>query len=163
MVTRKQRNAKLRSASGQAGAVEWKEKAMKDNNCIFCKIANGEIPSRTVYENEMFRVILDNGPATEGHSLVLPKDHYADLFEIPADVAAEAVKTAQKAAVILKDKLGADGLNIVQNNGETAGQTVHHFHIHVIPRYRNDGQRILWVPGQPSAEQLDKTLEKIVK
>ena len=65
--------------------------------------------------------------------------------------------------MILKDKLGADGLNIVQNNGETAGQTVHHFHIHVIPRYRNDGQRILWVPGQPSAEQLDKTLEKIVK
>ena len=106
---------------------------MKDHNCIFCKIANGEIPSRTVYENDLFRVILDNGPATEGHALVLPKEHYSNLFDIPADVAAQAMITAQKAAVLLKDKLGADGLNLVQNNGETAGQTVHHFHIHVIP------------------------------
>ena len=135
---------------------------MKDNNCIFCKIANGEIPSRTVYENDMFRVILDNGPATEGHALVLPKDHYADLFEIPQETAAEAIKTAQTAAKILKDKLNADGLNIVQNNGETAGQTVHHFHIHVIPRYKNDGQRILWRPNQPTAEELDGVLQKIL-
>ena len=78
---------------------------MKDNNCIFCKIANGEIPTRTVYENEQFRVILDNGPATEGHALVLPKDHYADLFEIPQETAAEAIKTAQTVARLLKDKL----------------------------------------------------------
>lgn len=109
---------------------------MKDNNCIFCKIANGEIPSRTIYENDLFRVILDNGPATEGHALVLPKDHYANLFEIPADTAAEAMKTAQTVAAMLKEKLHADGLNLVQNNGETAGQTVHHFHMHIIPRYK---------------------------
>ena len=68
---------------------------MKNDNCIFCKIANGDIPSRTIYENEKFRVILDNGPATEGHALVLPKEHFADLFEIPADLAADAMKTAQ--------------------------------------------------------------------
>ena len=68
---------------------------MKDHNCIFCKIANGEIPSRTVYENDLFRVILDNGPATEGHALVLPKEHYSNLFDIPADVAAQAMITAQ--------------------------------------------------------------------
>ena len=135
---------------------------MKYNNCIFCKIANGEIPTRTVYENEQFRVILDNGPATEGHALVLPKDHYADLFEIPQETAAEAIKTAQTVARLLKDKLHADGLNIVQNNGETAGQTVHHFHIHVIPRYKNDGQKILWRPNEPTAEELDKVLEKIL-
>ena len=135
---------------------------MKDSNCIFCKIANGEIPSRTVYENEKFRVILDLGPATAGHALVLPKEHFADLFEIPADWAADAMKTAKEAAELIKGKLQADGLNIVQNNGETAGQTVHHFHIHVIPRYKNDGQKILWRPNEPTAEELDKVLEKIL-
>jgi histidine triad (HIT) family protein len=134
---------------------------MKDNNCIFCKIANGEIPSRTIYENDLFRVILDNGPATEGHALVLPKDHYANLFEIPADTAAEAMKTAQTVAAMLKEKLHADGLNLVQNNGETAGQTVHHFHMHIIPRYKGDGQNILWKPGHPSDQELDAVLSRI--
>ena len=134
---------------------------MKNDNCIFCKIANGEIPSRTICENEKFRVILDNGPATEGHALVLPKEHFADLFEIPADWAAEAMKTAQVTAELLKEKLGADGLNIVQNNGEAAGQTVRHFHIHIIPRYKGDGQNILWKPGHPSDGELDAVLGKI--
>ena len=134
---------------------------MKDNNCIFCKIANGDIPSRTIYENDLFRVILDNGPATDGHALVLPKDHYANLFEIPADTAAEAMKTAQTAAAMLKEKLHADGLNLVQNNGETAGQTVHHFHMHIIPRYKGDGQNILWKPGHPSDQELDAVLGRI--
>ena len=135
---------------------------MKDNNCIFCKIANGEIPSRTICENEKFRVILDNGPATEGHALVLPKEHFADLFEIPEDWASEAMKTAKIAAELLKEKLGADGLNIVQNNGETAGQTVRHFHIHIIPRYKGDGQNILWRPGHPSDAELDRICKKIL-
>ena len=134
---------------------------MKDNNCIFCKIANGEIPSRTVLENGKFRVILDLGPATAGHALVLPKEHFADLFEIPADWAKEAMETAQEAAALIKDKLQADGLNIVQNNGETAGQTVPHFHIHIIPRYKGDGQNILWNPGNPSGAELDEVLKKI--
>ena len=135
---------------------------MRDNNCIFCKIANGDIPSRTIYENEKFRVILDNGPATDGHALVLPKEHFANLFEIPQDWAAEAAKTAKEAAMLLKDKLGAEGVNIVQNNGELAGQTVPHYHVHVIPRYKNDGQRILWNPGSPSAEELDAVLADLV-
>ena len=134
---------------------------MKDNNCIFCKIANGDIPSRTIYENDLFRVILDNGPATDGHALVLPKDHYINLFEIPADTAAEAMKTAQTVAAMLKEKLHADGLNLVQNNGETAGQTVHHFHMHIIPRYKGDGQNILWKPGHPSDQELDAVLARI--
>ena len=135
---------------------------LKDNNCIFCKIANGDIPSRTIYENEKFREILDNGPATEGHALVLPKEHFADLFEIPADWASEAMKTAQTAAGLLKGKLGADGLNIVQNNGEAAGQTVHHFHMHIIPRYKGDGQNILWKPGHPTDAELDEICKKIL-
>lgn len=124
------------------------------SDCIFCKIANGEIPSNTIYEDEKFRVILDLGPATKGHALVLPKEHYADLFEIPEDTLAEAAKVAKKVAANIKEKLGCDGLNLVQNNGETAGQTVMHFHLHIIPRYKNDGQNILWKPQSPSADEL---------
>ncbi|WP_026492861.1 MULTISPECIES: HIT family protein [unclassified Butyrivibrio] len=132
---------------------------MKDSNCIFCKLANGEIPTNSIYEDEKFNVILDNGPATKGHCLILPKDHYANLFELPEDTAAEAMKLAKKLAAKLKDKLSADGLNLVQNNGAAAGQTVHHFHLHIIPRYENDGQHILWKPTEPSAEELKELCE----
>ncbi len=130
-------------------------------NCIFCKIANGEIPTNTIYEDENFRVILDNGPATKGHALVLPKSHYADLFEIPEDVAAGAVKVAKKVAGTMKEKLSCDGLNLVQNNGEAAGQTVMHFHLHIIPRYKDDGQHILWKPTSLSAEVLEEIRKTI--
>ncbi len=136
---------------------------MKDPNCIFCKIANGEIPSRTLYEDEKFRVIMDLGPATRGHSLILPKDHYANLYEIPEDLAADAAKLAKKLAVRMTEKLGADGFNIIQNNNEAAGQTVPHYHVHLIPRYQNDGQHILWKPGQLPAEEMDEILETILK
>lgn len=132
---------------------------MKDNNCIFCKIANGEIPSRTLEENDMFKVVLDVGPAAKGHALILPKDHYRNLFDLPEETAAEAIKMAKKMAVKMKDKLNCDGVNIVQNNEETAGQTVFHFHMHVIPRYKDDGQVIGWKPGQPSGEELDAIVE----
>ena len=134
---------------------------MRDENCIFCKIANGEIPSRTLYEDDHFRVILDLGPATKGHALILPKNHYADLFALPEDEAAEAAKLAKKMGAKLVEKLHADGLNVVQNNGETAGQTVKHFHIHLIPRYVNDGQHILWNPGKMSDEELDSVAETV--
>ncbi|MBP3198079.1 MAG: HIT family protein [Butyrivibrio sp.] len=131
-------------------------------DCIFCKIANGEIPSNTIFEDENFRVILDNGPATKGHALVLPKKHYADLFEIPEETLAGAVKTAKKVAANMKDKLGCDGLNLVQNNGAAAGQTVMHFHLHIIPRYENDGQSILWKPTSPTPEELMAVKETIL-
>ena len=90
---------------------------MRDESCIFCKIANGEIPSRTILEDDLFRVILDNGPATKGHALVLPKDHYENLFAMPDDLLEKASLTAKKAAVLMREKLGIDGLNLVQNNG----------------------------------------------
>ncbi|MBO6196950.1 MAG: HIT family protein [Butyrivibrio sp.] len=131
-------------------------------NCIFCKIAAGEIPSNTIYEDDSFRVILDLGPATKGHALVLPKNHYADLFEIPEDVLADAAKVAKKVAGTMKEKLSCDGLNLVQNNGEAAGQTVMHFHLHIIPRYKNDGQHILWKPTSPSPEELTAIKDTIV-
>ena len=135
---------------------------MKDPNCIFCKIANGEIPSRTLYEDEKFRVIMDLGPATRGHSLILPKEHYANLYEIPEDLAADAAKLAKKLAIRMTEKLGADGFNIIQNNNEAAGQTVPHYHVHLIPRYQNDGQHILWDPGEMPAEEMDEILNTIL-
>ena len=134
---------------------------MKDSNCIFCKIANGEIPSRTIEENDMFKVVLDVAPATKGHALILPKDHYRNLYDLPEEVAAEAFKMAKKIALKMKEKLGCDGVNIVQNNEETAGQTVFHFHMHVIPRYKDDGQTIGWKAGQPTAEEMDAVLEAL--
>ena len=135
---------------------------MKDSNCIFCKIANGEIPSTTLYEDEDFRVILDLGPATRGHALLLPKDHYKDLFDLEDEVAAKALVRAKRIAGRLQKAVGADGMNLVQNNGEAAGQTVFHFHMHLIPRYQDDGQKIGWKPGEPSAEELEEIRNKII-
>lgn len=128
---------------------------MVKEDCIFCKIANGSIPSKTIYEDEKFRVILDLGPATKGHALILPKEHYADIYEIPEETIGDAMKLAKKMAGLMTDKLGCDGFNVVQNNGEAAGQTVKHFHIHLIPRYKDDGQHILWEPGEVSQDELE--------
>ena len=132
---------------------------MKDDSCIFCKLANGDIPTNSIYEDERFNVILDAGPATRGHCLILPKDHARDLYELPEETAAEAMKLAKRLAVRLRERLSCDGLNVVQNNGSVAGQTVLHYHLHLIPRYENDGQHILWQPTKPSAEELTKLCE----
>ncbi|MCH5249769.1 MAG: HIT family protein [Lachnospiraceae bacterium] len=129
---------------------------MKEDNCIFCKIANGEIPSKTLYEDEKFRVILDLGPAAKGHALILPKNHYANLYELPDEVASNVMLLAKKMASQMTDRLSCDGFNLVQNNGEVAGQTVFHFHMHLIPRYKDDGQKIGWKPGKPSQEELEE-------
>ncbi len=136
---------------------------MKKNDCIFCKLANGDIPTNSIYEDDRFNVILDNGPATRGHALILPKDHADNLFELPDDTAAEAMKLAKKLGKEITDKLGAQGLNLVQNNGAVAGQTVNHFHLHLIPRYDGDGQHILWKPTSPSSEELASVKEVLTK
>ena len=134
---------------------------MREENCIFCRIANGEIPSNTLYEDEGYRVILDLGPATRGHALILPKEHYADLYELPDKKCEEVLKIAKKMAGRMKERLGCTGLNVVQNNGESAGQTVRHFHMHLIPRY-DDGSRIVaWTPGKPSEEELAQVRDTI--
>lgn len=131
-------------------------------DCIFCKIAKGDIPSTTLYEDEMFRVILDLGPATRGHALILPKEHAANLFELPEATAAESMKLAKKMATKMKTALKADGFNLVQNNGAAAGQTVDHFHLHLIPRYEGDGQEILWKPGETTPEDMAE-VKKLVE
>ena len=127
-------------------------------NCIFCKIAAGEIPSATLYEDEDFRVILDLGPAAKGHSLILPKYHAANLYELPDDLAGKAMVLAKKIGAKLTDGLGCDGLNVVQNNGEAAGQTVHHFHMHLIPRFDKDGIGMGWKPGTLTEEAKEDLL-----
>lgn len=133
---------------------------MKDD-CIFCKLANHVFETNMIYEDDDFTVILDAGPATKGHALILPKEHYANLYEIPDGLLQKAAVLAKKVVTALTEKLNADGYNIVQNNGETAGQTVFHFHIHLIPRYQDDGQLIGWKPGKPSAEELKALAEQI--
>jgi len=135
---------------------------MRDDNCIFCKLANGVFPTNTLYEDEEFRVILDLGPATRGHALILPKDHYKNLYELPDETAGKVMMLAKKMAIRMTDKLQADGFNLVQNNNEVAGQTVFHFHMHLIPRYHDDGQKINWVPQEPSAEELTAIKDAIV-
>ena len=135
---------------------------MRDDNCIFCKIANGEIPSKTLYEDERFRVILDLGPATKGHALILPKEHFANLYELPEETAGEVMKLAKKMMATITERLGCEGFNLVQNNGDLAGQTVFHFHMHMIPRYRADGQKIGWRPQEATQEELEEIKNIIV-
>lgn len=132
-----------------------------DDNCIFCKLANGVFPTNKIYEDNDFAVILDASPANYGHSLIIPKKHFADIFDIDEETAAKVIPLAGKIAKALKDELGCDGVNIVQNNGTAAGQTVFHFHVHVIPRYDNDGCNIGWPQKTPDAADQQALAEKL--
>ena len=125
---------------------------MKDD-CIFCKLANGVFETNKIYEDDDFTAILDAGPANRGHALIIPKEHYANIYELPEDIAGKAFVLAKKLAANMTEKLGCDGFNIVQNNGEAAGQTVFHFHMHLIPRFKGDGAMIQWKPGKPTDEE----------
>jgi histidine triad (HIT) family protein len=118
------------------------------NNCIFCKIIAGEIPSATIYEDEDFKVIMDISPAAKGHAVILPKRHCATLFELDDTTAGKALTVARKVAAAIKEEFQCDGINLLQNNGEAAGQTVFHFHIHLIPRYKSDAVNISWPQGK---------------
>ncbi|MCI9271901.1 MAG: HIT family protein [Dorea sp.] len=136
---------------------------MKEEGCIFCKIANGEIPSATLYEDEDFRVILDLGPAAKGHALILPKEHYPNLYELPDELAEKAVLLAKKMITKMKKALNCDGFNVVQNNGAPAGQTVFHFHMHLIPRYEGDHAGFGWNTGELNAADREEILTKMRK
>lgn len=134
---------------------------MKKDNCIFCKLANGEIPSNTLYEDEKVRVIFDLGPASMGHVLILPKAHYDDIFEMEPQEGAAIFAAAVKLAPALKEAVNCDGMNILQNNGEIAGQTVFHFHMHMIPRYHDDRIKIGWTPGKINEEEVKQIIARI--
>ncbi len=132
------------------------------DNCIFCKIANGVIPSNTLYEDEDFRVILDIEPATKGHALILPKKHFANLCELPDEYAGKVFVVAKNMAEKMQKALEFDGLNVLQNNGGAAGQTVFHFHMHLIPRYDNDNAG-LDMSGKKAADyDLSEVAAKII-
>ncbi len=111
---------------------------MKDENCIFCKILEGSIPSTTVYEDADFKAILDVNPAARGHVIILPKNHAKNLFELSDEDASKVMVVAKKIATAVKKTYNCDGVNVLQNNGRAAGQTVFHLHVHVIPRFEGD-------------------------
>ena len=110
---------------------------MIKEDCLFCKIAKGEIHSATVYEDSHFTVILDVNPATKGHCLIIPKEHFDNIYDLDGETAGKLFALATCIARSMRDALKCDGLNLIQNNGEVAGQTVFHFHMHLIPRYEN--------------------------
>ena len=134
---------------------------MRDETCIFCKIANGEIPSATVYEDPDFRVILDLGPASEGHALILPKNHFKDVCDLDEETAAKVLPLAAKIGAAMKKSLGCAGFDLVQNNGKEAGQTVFHFHVHVIPRYEGGPSIAAWECQPANADKLAQIAEQI--
>lgn len=136
---------------------------MRKENCIFCKIIAGEIPSNTIYEDEDFKVIMDIAPATKGHALILPKNHFDNIYDIDPEVLAKAVKVAQKVIKHATKVLGCEGYNLLQNNGEVAGQTVFHFHMHLIPRYENmDNDKLLKCePQEVPGEEVKKIADAI--
>lgn len=136
---------------------------MKDENCIFCKLANGDIPTATVYEDEYLRAIMDAAPANKGHIIILPKSHAANIYELEDEYVSRAFVLAKKLAVALKKLTGCDSVNILQNNGEAAGQTVFHFHVHVIPRFKNDDCTIVWKPTSYEDGEASEVAKKIAE
>lgn len=130
-------------------------------DCIFCKIANGEIPSATVYEDDQVRVILDLGPAAKGHALVLPKEHFKDSTEASEALLGHVMAVGAAVGEAEMRAFGADGFNLIQNNGEAAGQSVFHLHLHVIPRRAGDKAVGLWKPGTTTPEEMQETAAAI--
>lgn len=129
---------------------------MKKDDCIFCKLANGDIPTNSIYEDDVVKVIFDASPAAPGHILILPKNHFDDVYSMDDETAAHVFKVAVKLSKAYRKALDFDGLNIVQNNGEAAGQTVFHFHMHLIPRYQNakNNDILMWSHENFSDEEM---------
>lgn len=134
---------------------------MKKDDCIFCKLANGDIPTNSIYEDEVVKVIFDASPAAPGHILILPKNHYDDIYSMDDETAAHVFKVAVKLSKAYRKALDFDGLNIVQNNGEAAGQTVFHLHIHVIPRFNDDKVNFSYESLSPATEDVVAMAKKI--
>ena len=120
---------------------------MRDDNCIFCKITSGQIPSYTLYEDDDFKAIMDISPASKGHVILITKEHYKNLFELDDAVASRALVIAKKIATELAKELNFDGFNLLQNNEAIAGQPIFHFHIHLIPRYKDASVQFKTTPG----------------
>ncbi len=134
---------------------------MSDPDCIFCKIVAGELPAETIYEDEATVAFMDINPGTRGHALVIPRHHARNLLEITAEDLQAAILTARTLAARMTDRLGADGVNIINSCGEAAWQTVFHFHLHVIPRYVDDPLQLPWRPAPGDAEEIAAAAEQL--
>ncbi|PWA11801.1 HIT family protein [Pueribacillus theae] len=135
-----------------------------NENCIFCKIIAGEIPSAKVYENEHVLAFLDISQVTEGHTLVIPKNHEENVYELSEESAKHVFQAVPKIANAIKEKFNPIGMNLLQNNGEAAGQTVFHYHVHLLPRYgKDDGFGLVWKThhDEYTPEKLQEMAEKI--
>ncbi|HEY7836885.1 MAG TPA: HIT family protein [Solirubrobacteraceae bacterium] len=134
---------------------------MSDPDCIFCKILAGELPAKIVDEDERTIAFMDIAPATRGHALVIPREHSRDLLDIaPQDLQA-SVAAAQRLTGRARERLGADGVNLLNSCGAAAWQTVFHFHIHVIPRYDGDPLRLPWVPSPGDPEEIAAAAQEL--
>ena len=131
------------------------------SNCIFCKIIGGDFPSSVIYEDEDFKAIMDISPASRGHVIILSKKHFENLFELEDDVAGKVLIVARRIALAMKEELKCDGINLLQNNGEAAGQSVFHIHFHLIPRYKDDKLHLTWTPGKYEDGEAAELAKKI--
>jgi len=134
---------------------------MADPDCLFCKIVAGEIPSTRVDEDERTVAFMDINPATRGHLLVIPREHSTDLLDVPHEDLEACARMAQKLAKKAKDRLGADGVNLLNSAGSAAWQTVYHFHMHVIPRYEDDPLRLPWQPQEGDTDEIAAAAEEL--
>ena len=136
---------------------------IKDDKCIFCKIIEKSIPSKVLFENDKNLAFLDIFPVSKGHTIVIPKNHYKNLEEIPNDALSELFEIVKKVSILIHKKLKVNGYNILQNNFRAAGQVVNHYHVHIIPRRNEDGKFKLYIPKkQAKEEELDQIL-RIIK
>ena len=134
---------------------------MAQDDCIFCQIVAGEAPATIVDSDERTVAFMDINPATRGHTLVVPRAHYADLAEIPDDELATCVQAARRLAERAVERLEADGVNVLNAQGRAAWQTVFHFHFHVIPRYEGDPLRLPWTPGPGDPDEIAAAAERL--
>ncbi|WP_327087730.1 HIT family protein [Nonomuraea sp. NBC_01738] len=133
------------------------------DTCIFCQIIAGQAPSHRVLEDEHAVAFLDISPASPGHTLVVPRVHARDLWELPEDTCADVARLAHRVAALLRERLEPDGLSVTQANGAAAWQEVFHFHTHLIPRWRGDALRTMWSPDRASFEDLRKMADRLAQ
>ena len=131
------------------------------NECVFCKIAKGEIPADKIYEDNNFFAFLDINPNNPGHTLIIPKNHYENIYNLPDEILCDIGPIIKKIASAVKQSVNADGINIIMNNDNAAGQIVPHAHFHIIPRFANDGLRHWTGKPYPNKEEISKIAEKI--
>jgi histidine triad (HIT) family protein len=136
---------------------------MSDPDCIFCKIAARELPARIVDEDERTLAFMDIAPATRGHALVIPRAHSRDLLSVSAEDLAATVAAAQRLATRALERLDAEGVNLLNSCGAAAWQSVFHFHVHVIPRYRDDPLRLPWIPGEGEHAEIERAAQELAR